>query len=463
MIKSLRSESLKLYRDILRATKLFTWPNEKGELWSEILRKNARREFEQARHESDPQIITKLLFVVHEDIYRAAAIFASSYVSRLLHIFPTDAGLYYVTVYSSIPLPASSIPDVSEPSILSSLYSFTYDSLPDETLYILDGTSMLFHAYYREKLSNLSCGPLVVMAMHFARLVRDVKPKYITVAFDSGKHLLERRLAYPEYKKNRAQTPVELLPLIVLAPSIFEALGCKCIKLVGHEADDLMASVGKWARLRGLNVVHVSQDKDLLQLVGTGVHVMIPRGREMMGAEQVVNKFGVSPELFRDYQAIMGDATDNIPGVGGLGPVAAAALVNHFKCVDAMCTSLRLPGLAPPPPELLSPNPNWKKLALHLQNLLSEDVYHNIALPELTKALANTKSMKASTVLAKLYICGHDNLLLYRRLVTLKDDLEISDILHYSNSTRVRFAALKRVYKVFFVVPTDSRRPPSKK
>ena len=63
MIKSLRSESLKLYRDILRATKLFTWPNEKGQLWSEILQKNARREFEQARHESDPKIITKLLFV----------------------------------------------------------------------------------------------------------------------------------------------------------------------------------------------------------------------------------------------------------------------------------------------------------------------------------------------------------------------------------------------------------------
>ena len=63
MIKSLKSESLKLYRDILRATKLFTWPNEKGQLWSEILRINARKEFEQAKHENDPQIITKLLFV----------------------------------------------------------------------------------------------------------------------------------------------------------------------------------------------------------------------------------------------------------------------------------------------------------------------------------------------------------------------------------------------------------------
>jgi len=89
-------------------------------------------------------------------------------------------------------------------------------------------------------------------------------------------------------------------------------------------------------------------------------------------------------------------------------------------------------GLAPPPQDMLQPRANWTKLSKHLEELLGTDFYRSTALLEVEKAVKELKGIRASTVLSKLYVCGYDNLLLYRRLVTLKDDLDLKEILHDS-------------------------------
>ena len=156
----------------------------------------------------------------------------------------------------------------------STSYSYSHTSLPEETLFILDGTAMLFKSYFsrenkgdyqdalmqpelvakiiddlaftEEEINQLKilyphpngdedsvqigCGTLIAMAMHFARFVRDVKPKYVAVTFDAGKDVLFRRDIYPEYKRNRPTPPIDIMPLFSLAPRIFSAFGCKCFK-----------------------------------------------------------------------------------------------------------------------------------------------------------------------------------------------------------------------------------------
>lgn len=130
------------------------------------------------------------------------------------------------------------------------------------------------------------CGALTVMMLQFARFVRDVKPRYLAVAFDVTRTTFRNDL-YPAYKQHRSDISPHLVPLLGLAPSLIEKLGCRSYMKLGFEADDVMATLSKWGRGRGLNVVHVSADKDMLQLIGTGVHVMHPFTREIFGPDEV--------------------------------------------------------------------------------------------------------------------------------------------------------------------------------
>ncbi len=219
--------------------------------------------------------------------------------------------------------------------------SYGPSDLPSETLFLLDGTAMLFYAYYSnasrtkyrdaaftadfsktwmakqsihvqnrfkeasllqlESLkaedslpaidpSQLSCSALSTMMHNFAYFINQFQPSYLAVAFDSRPPTFRKKI-FAEYKSQRKQTPVELLPQMEMAPTIFESLGCKCFQMDGYEADDIMATLGTWGReryctypstvfvliahcsYRGLNVVHVSLDKDMLQLIDVGVHV----------------------------------------------------------------------------------------------------------------------------------------------------------------------------------------------
>jgi hypothetical protein len=182
--------------------------------------------------------------------------------------------------------------DVNRMSPQRSYYKrpfFRHTDLPAETLYILDGTSMVYNAYHSKESSieyseeiistesgPIACGALVTMSMHFMRFVRDVRPRYVVAALDVSRKNFRSEM-FPEYKQQRSSTPEDLVPQFSYIEPLLSKLGCRTIGCQGYEADDVMATVSHWARGRGLNVCIVSADKDMLQLIEPGVHVMNPR------------------------------------------------------------------------------------------------------------------------------------------------------------------------------------------
>ena len=105
---------------------------------------------------------------------------------------------------------------------------------------------------------------------------------------------------------------------------------------VGYEADDVLATLCKWAKKRNLNAVVISPDKDMYQLIDHGVHIMHPKTKAVFGPEEVHGKYGVYPESFIDFQALIGDTSDNIPGVKGIGPKTAAAILSRYSTIEKL-------------------------------------------------------------------------------------------------------------------------------
>eukprot|EP01038_Epipyxis_sp_PR26KG_P013068 gene13068-17517_t len=353
--------------------------------------------------------------------------------------------------------------------IYDDYYPFTYTNLPEETIYIIDGTALLHSSYYstehknnhldsffssnvsstiieklsinnnKELLSILSsqalrCGALVAMTMHFARFIRDIQPKYVVIAFDFGKKTFRNQI-YPEYKQQRLPAPLDLLPSLILAPQVMEAFGCRCFSKEGFEADDIMASIGKWAKDRGLNVVHYCIDKDMHQLVEPKVHVMNPFNRELIGVEEVNLKYGLWPTNLCDFQALMGDAVDNIPGVAGIGQKTSSILIQYFGTVEKLYSEL---GLTTLNYEKYKQNPLYynydqltsKQQIQNLQELLGADAlkYSVYELQKCLKLPPDSKSKKPFSLLNKLMKCPYEEILKYKELVTLKTDISIHEI-----------------------------------
>lgn len=366
---------------------------------------------------------------------------------------------------------------------------FSHEKLPSETIYILDGTALLFHAFYSrqhnegykniylskeytmtyniniknnninigEADNNIACGALTVMALNFARFIRNVKPKYVAVAFDTNSNTFRRKL-YPAYKAQREAPPPDLVPLFSLAPKLLETMGCRTFLQSGYEADDVMATLGRWSRERGLNVVHVSNDKDMLQLIDTGVHVMNPFTLDIQGPDEVIEKFGVPPESLIDLMTLMGDSADNIPGVKGIGPKIAAALIKHFGSVDNLYNKL---GLS----QMKKKNEIMKETSECLENIVANDKEGKILgdneIPTNSKKKKSTKIDKdlehidtkhleeafklledclqpiratPNTILKKLLSCELEELTLFQHLFKLRVDVKLAGLQQVKSS-----------------------------
>src|SRR5690606_24281388 len=133
---------------------------------------------------------------------------------------------------------------------------------------------------------------------------------------------------YADYKAQRPEPPPELVPQFALIREATRALNLPCIELAGYEADDLIATYARAAAARGAHVTIVSSDKDLMQLVGGTISMWDPIRNRRIGEAEVREKFGVGPDKVVDVQALAGDATDNVPGVPGIGVKTAAELIN---------------------------------------------------------------------------------------------------------------------------------------
>ncbi len=247
-------------------------------------------------------------------------------------------------------------------------------SEPEKHLYLVDAHALIYRSYFamiRNPLSTSSGQPtsaVLGFANYLLRLLSDYDCPYLAVVFDSGKTTFRQEL-YSQYKANRAAMPDDLRSQIPLVHRLVEHLNVPSIKKDGYEADDIIAHLTKKAVDRGFEVSLVTKDKDLMQLVGDQVRMLSPEGTgtlSVWGAAEVEEKMGVDPAHILDLLALMGDSSDNIPGIPGVGPKTAVKIIKEAGSVQALLEN----------PSLLSNNRLRSKV---LENLESLDISKQLA------------------------------------------------------------------------------------
>lgn len=210
-------------------------------------------------------------------------------------------------------------------------------------LYIVDISGYVFRAYHAlpplsSPSGEQSHAVLGVTSM-LLKLIEQRKPALLAVAMDSRTKSFRKEM-YEDYKANRPKAPEDLVQQMRRVAEVVHAYGIEVLQQDGMEADDVIGTAVRLAREQGLSVVIVSADKDLLQLVGPDV-LMYDSGREkVFGIAETVKKMGVPPEQVRDYLALVGDASDNVPGVPSVGPKTAVKLLTQFADLDALFADL---------------------------------------------------------------------------------------------------------------------------
>jgi len=215
-------------------------------------------------------------------------------------------------------------------------------------LYLVDGSSYIFRAFHRlPPLTNrhgLNVGAVYGYTTMLWKLAEDLGkadgPTHLAVILDKSEHT-HRKEMFGDYKANRPPAPPELVPQFPLIRDATRAFSIPCIEEDGLEADDIIACYVKAATAAGWKVTIVSSDKDLMQLIDDGrVDMYDTMNDRRIGREQVVEKFGVGPELVGEVLALMGDSVDNVPGVPGVGPKTASQLIQDYGSVEGVLAHL---------------------------------------------------------------------------------------------------------------------------
>jgi DNA polymerase-1 len=211
-------------------------------------------------------------------------------------------------------------------------------------IFLIDGTALAYRAYFafiRNPLRNAkgqNTSAVYGVANSLLKIRREEHPDYWLFVFDRPEPTFRDQL-FADYKATREPTPDELVQQLPLIKEVAGALGCQLVEMPGFEADDLIATLVRLALDHGLDVVIVSGDKDLMQLVNERVSIYNPRKAgteiEWLDPPGVKEKFGVTPDKVRDVLALMGDTSDNVPGVPGIGPKTAIELINQFGDLES--------------------------------------------------------------------------------------------------------------------------------
>jgi DNA polymerase-1 len=215
---------------------------------------------------------------------------------------------------------------------------------PPRRLFLLDGHSLSYRAFFALPTSLATTSGQVTNAVYgftsmLIKLLAEERPDLIAVAFDVGRPTV-RLEKYAEYKAGRAETPDEFRQQLGLIVEVLETLRIPVIGIEGHEADDAIATLALRALDRGIEAVIVTADRDFFQLVRPGLTVMFNvkgiSDIRRYDVEAVTERFGLPPEKYLDYVALKGDASDNIPGVPGVGEKTASKLVQDFGSVEEL-------------------------------------------------------------------------------------------------------------------------------
>ena len=230
---------------------------------------------------------------------------------------------------------------------------YTAEMGSKQHLYLVDGSAYIFRAYHRlPPLTNprgLPVGAVYGYTTMLWKLAEDLNkadgPTHLAVILDKGSVTFRNDL-YDQYKANRPPPPEDLVPQFPLIRDATRAFSLPCIEEEGLEADDLIASYARAATRRGWDVTIVSSDKDLMQLVGKCapdadgiggggcIDMLDTMKNQRINIPEVVEKFGVPPELVGDVLALMGDSVDNVPGIRGIGPKTATKLIQEHGSLE---------------------------------------------------------------------------------------------------------------------------------
>lgn len=210
-------------------------------------------------------------------------------------------------------------------------------------LYLVDVSSMFFRAFFAlPHLTNekgMPTNALYGFLSMSVKLLRDIHPEYIAFCFDSKEPSFRHEM-YADYKANREEMPEDLVPQIPYISKLSEVLGVPIVQRAGFEADDLIGTLTKVGRAHGLEVVIVSGDKDFAQLVDGHVTMYDTMKDVRYDREGVQAKWGVKPEQMIDYLSLVGDSSDNVPGVKGIGPKGAQKLLLEYNNLENIFENL---------------------------------------------------------------------------------------------------------------------------
>ena len=209
-----------------------------------------------------------------------------------------------------------------------------------KTLYLIDGSSYIFRAFFgvRQQLATSKGFPtnaLYGFINMLQKVIREEKPDYLVVAFDSPDKTFRHKI-YPNYKANRDAPPEELSRQFPYFEPLVTAYGLSSIRRPGFEADDIIGTLAKKGKQKGLETVIVSGDKDMMQLISPHIYMLDTMKNKKFMDKEVVEKFGVQANKVVEVMGLMGDSSDHIPGVAGVGPKTAAELIRKFGSIEAL-------------------------------------------------------------------------------------------------------------------------------
>lgn len=209
-------------------------------------------------------------------------------------------------------------------------------------LLIIDGNAILHRAYhaYPPVFTDKQGNPTNAIYGFYAMLIKmfeEVKPDYLTICFDRGEPTFRMNL-YAGYHANRPKMADDLFPQVDKLQKSLENIGIPIFGVDGYEADDLIGTISTQAKQENLETVIVTGDRDLLQLINSHTKVLMPligiTKYSLMDEKAVEDKYGIKPSQVIDYKALVGDASDNYPGVTGIGPKTASGLLKKYASFE---------------------------------------------------------------------------------------------------------------------------------
>ena len=211
------------------------------------------------------------------------------------------------------------------------------------TLFLIDGSSYIYRAFFAlPHLSNsngLPTNAIYGFITMLLKVINDCKPDYLAIIFDTPAPTF-RHEVYQEYKANRPEMPDNLIPQIPYIKSVVDGFNIPALEKEGFEADDIIGTISRAEEKKGMEVIIVTGDKDLLQLVNNNITVLDTMKDKRFDPKGVVDRLGVEPEKATDFLGLVGDSSDNVPGVPGIGKKTAVKLIEEYGDIANLLKNL---------------------------------------------------------------------------------------------------------------------------